>query len=388
MQTEELLRTVLAPGEAVLWSTQRPRRRPSFGGLVGGAFVLLFMTTVLSGLLTGLWGTVANSFGGLSFGGLTGSWPVIFGLCLLVLLATMGRRLFGGTPPQLQAVTDRRALVAEVRRDGTRIVDEQPRETLTHLTRVQERGRTDLLWRVEVHQSTRSSSSSSRKSYRRHGFLWLTDTDADAAEAALLDPQRHAEAPDPGLQLGRVPPEEQRLLGDVLLPGERVTWCEPARTSEIQRQRGPIVFAGCGIVLLLVIFGFAFVGIRTIRPTEGFPLPLIIMGAVFAGFIALMTRGVHRELRVRALDDAAYAVTQLRALTAMRTDDGTLLVNSFLPAAVAGNPRPTPGPEGADFVFGEKTPLPLQFLIEQDGFHRVRDAEGASAALHRFSQAR
>ncbi|NNG20653.1 hypothetical protein HJ590_14025 [Naumannella sp. ID2617S] len=385
MQTDDPLRTVLAPGETVLWSTERPRQRPGIGGLIGGVLVLLFASTILSAVLANIWGAVAGGSGSSPFGGFVGAWPIAFVLCLLALSLTLGRRLLGGVPPQLLLVTDRRALVAERRGDGFRIVDEQPRDTLTHLTRVRECDRTDLLWRVRV-TSRSNSDSGSGKSYHRHGFRRLAD--AEPAEAALLDPQRLAEAPDAGQQLSLVPADEQRLLSEVLLPGERVTWCERAQASELQRRWAPIVMAGFIIGLLLVIYAIAFLVLRAVRPGEGFPLPLIIMGVVFAGFIALMVVGMYRELRVRGMDDAAYEVTQLRALTAMRAEDGTLLVNSFLPAAVAGNERPDPGREGADFEFGEKTPLPLRFLIEQDGFHRVRDAAGASAALMRLTHRR
>lgn len=385
MTTDDQLCGILGPGEHTLWSASRPSRRPGIGGLVGYTALLVVLAAVLGAVLVVLWngGTGGASTAG-PFRDFGDRWPIAAGVVLVLLLLTLGRRLYRGVPAQLQAVTNHRALVAEPGRDGARILDEQPRESLTHLTRVQEGGRTDLLWRVRVTRSS-SDSGASRKNYHRHGLQWLTE--ADPAEAALLDPQRLAEAPDPGIQLGNVPPEERRLLADVLLPGERVAWCEEARTSEVQRRMGLIIFAGFGVLLLVGFFSFAFVGSSRFF-SGGIPLPVLVMGGVFAVFIGWMIVGLYRELRARSMDDAAYAVTGLRALTAMRGDDGTLVVNSFLPTAVAGNERPSPGREGADFVFGEKAPLPLRFLIEQDGFHRVRDADGASAALHRLTRAR
>ncbi|OYO18633.1 hypothetical protein CGZ93_14515 [Enemella dayhoffiae] len=64
---------------------------------------------------------------------------------------------------------------------------------------------------------------------------------------------------------------------------------------------------------------------------------------VFSLLVVTGTITNSRLLRRRTLDDAVHAVTTLRALTAQRATDGSLLVNSFLPSAVAGRRnRPSP----------------------------------------------
>lgn len=376
---EPALDQFLHPGERVEWVTRRPARPPSIGTLIGGTVLILLFTTVFGVLAA----AIIVAFAPIGDPGPSPEefltvvpWTLLAALILCLLVA--GRQVYRGLPPRLFAVTSQRAMVISSPDTKPALGHQIGRDQLQRITRLEEPGSRDVVWRVHVRHTT-SDSGTSHTHIETFGFHDLEDP--AAAEQALLGPVRPLSRPTTDAS-HTLPPDHQQLLRDMMGPGEVATWAEAAQPGAIKRRVFPWL-AVVGLGMFLAVLGWMHTKVQAFSDAwgPGSPAPIILGFMAFlaiAGVLGMIPK--HRRLRARAAATAVYAVTNRRALVAQRASNGDLLVSSF-PPPVADRVRTQQSPHGGTFHFTDAQALPNEFIVGQNGFERVRDAAGAGYAL-------
>lgn len=201
-------RSLLEPGEQVLWQTRAAKGRVNGLGLLIGLVVTVFCT----GLFSALGVVFLDAAGHAGLAWVPGPAALLLGLGLTALLAR-------GRPERLVLVTDRRLLQVDRPDTKPKLSASCGHRSLPMLSR-EHATRSSLVWHTKVIRNDEGPDH-----YRRSGILRVQE-DLFAAEGAVL----RALVPDPRPIItppaGSCTPDQWALLQSALHPGEHVVWVE------------------------------------------------------------------------------------------------------------------------------------------------------------------